>query len=112
MIPKLIFKLLVNSLAVYLASVLIDGFTFSGNLLILAGIGAALTAFQIFLYPIVKIIAFPLMLLSFGLFGFIITGTFLWVLSIYLPELTINGIVPLFWGTLMLSGINILFSWI
>ena len=109
---KFLLKAAVNSAAIYIASELVEGFTFSGNLFILLGIGLTLALFHTFLYPIIKIVAFPLVLISFGLFGSIVNMALLWLLSQYVPGLTIEGILPLIWGTAVLSLANFLFSWL
>lgn len=100
-------KILINSAAIYLASSLIEGFTFSGNLFILIGIGLALALFHSFIYPIIKILAFPLVLVSFGLFSTAINVALLWGLAQYLPQLSIDGITPLLLGTIMISLANL-----
>jgi putative membrane protein len=105
-------KIAVNSAAIYTASSIVEGFTFSGNLFILAGIGLALVIFQTLIYPIIKIVAFPLVFLSFGLFGSIINLIVLWGVSLYVPELSIEGIVPLVLGAAILSITHIVFSWL
>lgn len=109
---KLLLKTTANSAAIYIASNIIDGFTFSGNLLILAGIGAALTVLQLIVYPVIKIVAFPVALLSFGLLGTLLNLVALWGLAYFIPELSIDGITPLVWGTVILSLVNLLFSWL
>ena len=109
---KLLLKTIANSAAIYIASNIIHGFTFSGNLLILAGIGVALTVFQLLIYPVIKTIAFPIAFLSFGLFGTLLNLAALSGLANFFPELSIDGITPLIWGTVILSLVNLLFSWL
>ena len=109
---KFALKTLINSAAIYLASNLVAGFTFQGDLFILAGIGLALTVFQLFIYPVIKILAFPLVLLSLGFFRFIVNAVVLWGIAYYIPELTIEGILPLILGSIVLSTANLLFSWL
>jgi putative membrane protein len=109
---KFALKTAINSASIYLASNLIPGFTFEGDLFILVGIGLALAAFQLFIYPVIKILAFPLVLLSLGFFGFIVNVVVLWGIAYYIPQLTIDGIVPLILGSVVLSTSNLLFSWL
>ena len=109
---KFAIKTAANAAAVYIASNIIEGFTFSGNLLMLIGIGVALAIFQLFVYPIIKIVAFPIVFLSFGLFGTLITMAALWGIDYFVPQLTIDGIIPLILGTAILSAVNLLFSWL
>ena len=109
---KFLFKALVNSSAIYLASNLVEGFTFSGDFAILAAIGLALSIFQSFIYPVIKILAFPLVMLSLGFFGFAVNVIVLWGLAQYVPSLSIEGIMPLILGTIILSTVGLLFSWL
>jgi len=109
---KFALKTAINSASIYLASNLVAGFTFQGNLFILVGIGLALAAFQLFIYPVIKILAFPLVLVSLGFFGFIVNAIVLWGIAYYVPELTIDGIIPLILGAVVLSTANLLFSWL
>lgn len=112
MFTKLLLKTFANSAAIFIASEFVEGFTMSGNLFILAGIGLVLAIFQSFIYPILKILAFPLVLVSFGLFGTITNMVVLWLIAYYVPDLTIDGIMPLIWGTLIVSMANMLFVWL
>lgn len=96
-------RILANTAAIYAASHFIAGFTFSGNFAILAGIGVALTIFQLVIYPIVKIMAFPLVFLSFGLFGSLLNVAVLLAIDRALPQLAITGVIPLLWGTLFIT---------
>src|SRR3989344_3456382 len=91
-LPFLILRIILNAGAIYLANSLVDGFTFSGNFVMLFFIGGILAVFQSFIYPLLKIIAFPLVLLSFGLFGFIVNAAVLWGISYFFAELSIDGI--------------------
>lgn len=109
---KFAFKVVINAGAIYLASSLVDGFTFSGNLAILAFIGFVMALFQIFVRPVVKILAFPLFFMSFGLFGALLNLGMLWIIDYYLPALTIEGIVPLVVGSIVISFVNLLFFWL
>lgn len=112
MLAKLILRVILNAGVIYFADSIIEGFTFSGGFVILFVIGAILAVFQSFIYPIIKIIAFPLVLLTFGLFGIIVNAVMLWVIDYFIPELVVDGIVPLVLATLMLSVVNVLFAWL
>jgi len=112
MLAKLLLKTFANSAAIFMASKFVEGFTMSDNLFILAGIGLVLAIFQSFVYPVIKILAFPVVLLSFGLFGTVVNMAVLWLIAYYVPDLTIDGIVPLIWGTAIVSVANFLFAWL
>lgn len=109
---KFLLKAAVNSAAIYTADILVDGFTFSGDFVILAAIGLALAIFQTIVYPVIKIAAFPLVFLSFGLLGSIVNLLVLWGIAQFVPQLTIDGIVPLLLGAVVISIANFVFSWL
>ena len=112
MLIKLTLKTAANAGAIYFASSIVEGFTFSGNFGILIAIALALALFHSFIYPVIKILAFPLVFLSFGLFGTILNLVVLWGIAQYVPQLTIDGLMPLIWATAILSLTNLLFAWL
>ena len=107
---KLLIRIAGNSAAVYIADLYIDGFTFTGNWFMLATTGFLLAAGNIFLKPLLKVLAFPLVFLTFGLFNVVINMLILWGVDILMPSLSIDGLLPLLWGTFVLSMVNMVFS--
>lgn len=79
------------------------------KILLLAGI--VLGLFNFFLKPLIKLITFPLRLITFGLFGLVINMAIIWLVDvIFTPELTIKGLWPLFWTALLVWGTNLIFA--
>ncbi|MBZ1345355.1 MAG: phage holin family protein, partial [Candidatus Nealsonbacteria bacterium] len=74
--------------------------------LLLAGLVLGLINF--FIKPILKLITLPLRILTLGLFGLIINMAIIWMIDVLFPELIIQGIIPLFWTTLIVWTINFL----
>jgi len=109
---KLFIQILGNALGIYLASFLIKGFSFRGNLKILILAGCVLGAINFFLKPILKLISLPLVWLTFGLFSFIISAFLLWLTAYFIPEIQIDGIVPLCLATILLSIISTTLSFL
>jgi len=64
---------------------------------VLVLIGAALGLVNFFIKPIFKIVTLPLRILTFGLFGLVINMLMIWIVDILFLELVIEGLVPLFW---------------
>ncbi len=106
----LIFQIVGNSLGIYLATLLIPGFNFGGDLKALFIAGLILGLANFFLKPILKIISFPLIIISFGLFSFIISAFILWLTSHFVTEIQIDGIIPLFLSTVLISIISTILS--
>jgi len=48
-----------------------------------------------------------LRILTLGLFGLIINMAIVWVVDVLFPELTIPGLIPLFWTTIIIWLTNL-----
>ncbi len=81
-------------------------FTASWQILLLAGFILGLINF--FIKPIVKMITSPLRMLTFGLFGLVINMAIIWIIDILFIELVIQGIVSLFYTTLLIWLVSFL----
>ncbi len=66
-----------------------------------------------FIRPILGILAFPVTLLTFGLFTFVLNALTLWLASALTPSygFIISGFVPAFLGSIVLSIVSSLISY-
>lgn len=103
---RIIIHILANSIAVWTASRFVTGFEFSGNWQELLFAGAILGIANSLVKPIVKLIAFPFILLTLGLFTVIINIALLFLVSNIVPHLVINGFWPALWGLLLITLVN------
>lgn len=103
----LLLQIISGIIGLYLASKFIDGFVFNGDIIQLVVAGVILGALNFFLKPILKIVLLPFRILTLGLFTFVINIAILWGVDRYLETLAINGIAPLFWGTILISILSI-----
>lgn len=99
---KLIFQIISGILSLWLAVKFVPGVTFSGEFKYLIMAGALLGLLNFFVKPILKLITLPLRILTLGLFSLIINMFLVMAVDILFVELTIQGIVPLFWTTAIL----------
>ncbi len=107
----LLFHIIGNSFAIYLAAYLIKGVSFQGTLLDLAIAGVVLGILNFFLKPILKIISTPLIILTLGLFILIINLFIIWLLQFLLPgTLMIEGFAAYFWTLIIISCINFIIN--
>lgn len=106
----LIIHIVGNALALYVANQFIKGVSFEGTIVDLLLAGFILGVLNFFVKPVLKIISTPLIILTLGLFIFIINIFILWLLQYLLPELTIDGFWAYFWTILILSAINFFFN--
>lgn len=107
---KFLAQILTNSVAIFLASYLLSGFIFKGNLLTLLIAGAVLGLINFFVKPIIKLITAPLIIFSLGLFILLINMFLLWLAEYLIPDLNIIGIWSYFWGTIIVTAVNIAFN--
>lgn len=94
------------SLEVILGQSSLFGIDFTATWQILILIGTALGLINFFIKPILKIITLPLRILTLGLFGLVLNMIIVWAIDIFFPELIIEGIIPLFWTTVIIWGIS------
>lgn len=73
-------------------------------------LGIILGLLNYFVKPILTIITLPLQIISLGFFSFIINVGLIWILDIIFLEFHAPLIMPLIWTTVIVWGINILFS--
>lgn len=107
---RFIVQILVNGLAIFLADYLLPGFVFGGDILTLLIAGLILGLINVFIRPILRLMAAPLIILSLGLFSLVINMALLWLLDYFVPELTISGFWTYLWGSLIISGVNLVFG--
>ena len=56
---------------------------------------------------LLKILTFPLIVLTFGIFWIIINALMLKFASLLVPGFNVHGFAPAFWGAIILSLLNI-----
>jgi len=77
------------------------GIEFTAPWQVLVLVGGVLGFVNFFIKPILKIITLPLRVLTFGLFSLVMNMLMVWLVDILFPELTIPGLIPLFWTTII-----------
>jgi len=58
---------------------------------------------------VLKILTFPISILTFGLFLLVINGLMILVASSVVRGFTVNGMIPAFWGAVVLALLGMLF---
>ena len=102
---------LLSALAVWVVSQLIPGFHVRS--IASALIAALLIGFvNATLGLVLKIVTFPLTILTLGIFWFIINALMLELVSAIVPGFRIDTFTSAFWGAIILSLVNMLFRWL
>lgn len=107
---RLLFQIIAGILGIWLAQRFVPGVEFVGSIQNLLVVGAILGLINFFIKPILKAITLPLRILTFGLFSFIINMAIIWIVDVIFPELIIQGIIPLFWTTIIILGLSYFFG--
>jgi putative membrane protein len=94
-----------NAVALYLTT-FVPGITFGGNLLTLFIAGALLGLFNLIVRPVAMFLSFPLLILTLGLFYFVLNGILLWAASFILPGYRVDGLLAGILGALVMMLIN------
>ena len=102
---RLIVGLIANAAALF-ATQVVPGITFRGDLKTLAVAGALLGLFNLVVRPLAMFLSFPLLILTLGLFYFVLNGILLYVASMFLPGYHVAGLVPAILGALVLGVVN------
>lgn len=105
---RLIFSFFSNLVALLFAGAFIPGFEISANLINLLIAAAIFTLINLYIRPLVKLILSPIIILTLGLFILVINAGMLYLLDILSVNVTITGIEPLIYGTLLITAVNIL----
>ena len=108
MIRWILAKMLVSAVALWVADALLSGFAVTGGLAGYLIAGAALGLLNALVRPILKLLTFPLILLTFGLFTVVINATLLWTAAQWTGSIAIAGLATLLWATFIISLIQTL----
>ena len=108
---RLIIHWLLSALALIIVAYLVPGFEISG-------IKAALIAALVFglvnstLGLLLKILTFPFILLTLGLFWFVINAMMLQLTAMFVPGFRIIGFATAFVGAIVFSLVNMVLRWL
>ena len=109
-----LFRLLINSAALWVATRLVSGISYQGAWLGLLFVALLFGVINISVRPVVKLLALPLLILTLGLFTLVINGLMLWLTSSLSGVLGLGfhvaGFRPAFWGALVVSIVSMLLS--
>ncbi len=103
---KAIVMLVGNGIGLYLAARYVHGFNVPINLQGLLTASLALTAINLFVRPLIKLVLSPLILLTLGLASILVNLATLYLLDYLLTSVTISGILPLLLAALVFGAIN------
>ena len=106
---RLILSIVFNAVALY-ATTVVPGIIFAGTWIQLLVAGAIFGVLNFFVRPLALILSIPALVLTLGLFYFILNALLLWGFSQLLPGYAVSGFWPALGGSIVLMVVNWLFG--
>jgi putative membrane protein len=105
---KLLLTIVGNALALLATAYFVPGIRFTGDWLQLLMAGAIFGLLNMVVRPIAMLLSLPALVLTLGLFYFVLNGLLLWGFSKLLPGYDVAGFVPGLLGSLVIWIVNLL----
>lgn len=110
MLRKLIFQVISGILGLYFAIRFINGVGPAETVNSILIVGTILGLVNFFVKPFLKAISLPLRIVTFGLFSLVINMVLIWLVVDVLSSIEIQGLIPLFWTTIIIWFLNMIFE--
>jgi len=101
----ILLSILGNAVAL-LATTVVPGITFSGSFVQLVVAGAIFGLFNLIVRPLALLLSLPALILTLGLFYFVLNGILLWLAQFVLPGYRVSGLLAGILGSLVLMVVN------
>lgn len=107
-------RLLTNAAALWVATRIVPGVAYAGGWMALLGVALVFGVVNAFIRPVAKVLTFPIVILTLGLFLLVINGLMLWLTSALSDVLDlgfhVRGFWSAFWGAFVVSIVSGLLS--
>jgi putative membrane protein len=107
-------RLLVNAAALWVATMIVPGVTYTGGWLPFLGVALIFGVVNSIIRPVAKFVTFPLILLTIGLFALVVNGLMLWLTSglsaMFALGFHVSGFWAAFFGALVVSIVSTMLS--
>src|SRR5215831_13144827 len=105
---------LVNAAALWVATRLVPGVSYVGGWVPFLGVALVFGVVNAFIRPVAKLLTLPLIILTLGIFSFVVNGLMLWLTGALADALGLGFRVRGFWaailGALVVSLVSTLLS--
>jgi len=112
----LLIRLLVNAAALWVATRVVPGVSYTGGVLPFLGVALVFGVINAYLRPLAKILTFPLIIVTLGIFSLIVNGLMLWLTGALSDALglgfRVSGFWAAFFGALVVSVVSLLLTMI
>ncbi len=110
----ILWRLLINAVALWAATRVVPGISFDGDWRLLFVVALLFGVLNVAVRPILKLLTLPLLIVTLGLFTFVLNALMLWLTSAISDALGlgfhVDGFVAAFIGALVVTVISFLLS--
>jgi len=103
---RILLSIVANALALIATAYVVPGISFHGSWIQLLVAGAIFGLLNLIVRPIALLLSVPLLVLTLGLFYFVLNGILLWVFSAFMPGYHVAGLWAGILGSLVIMVIN------
>jgi putative membrane protein len=103
---KLILTVIGNALALLATAYFVPGIRFTGSWVQLLVAGAIFGLLNLIVRPIAMMLSLPALVLTLGLFYFVLNGLLLWGFSKFMPGYDVSGLWAGILGSLVIMVVN------
>jgi putative membrane protein len=111
---QLLLRLLINAAALWAATRLVTGISYTGEWPVLLGVALVFGVLNVLVRPILKLLTFPLLIVTLGLFTFVLNAFMLWLTGAVSDALGLGfhvaGFGAAFLGALVVTIVSFVLS--
>ncbi|HEY2332551.1 MAG TPA: phage holin family protein [Acidimicrobiales bacterium] len=104
---RLLISWAISALAIAIAAAVLPGITIDGGITAYFFIAIVLATVNLFLGGLLKLLTFPLILLTLGIFALVLNALMILVTDWLMDSLDVDGFWPAFWGALLISIVTV-----
>ncbi len=103
---KILLSIVANAVALIATAYVVPGISFGGSWVQLLVAGAIFGLLNLIVRPIALFLALPFLVLTLGLFYFVLNGLLLWGFSQFMPGYHVSGLWAGILGSLVIMVVN------
>jgi putative membrane protein len=109
-----ILRLIINAAALWAATRLVQGISYTGDLPVLLGVALVFGVLNLLVRPVLKLLTFPFFIITLGLFTLVLNAFMLWLTSALSEGLGlgfhVDGFAAAFFGALVVTIVSFVLS--
>jgi putative membrane protein len=103
---RILLSIVANAVALFATAYVVPGITFGGSWVQLLVAGAIFGLLNLIVRPIAMLLSLPFLVLTLGLFYFVLNGLLLWGFSQFMPGYHVSGLWAGILGSLVIMVVN------